>query len=201
MSQITRLLEIRKEMRKRKPKFLAQDVHKKKKIRKRWVRPRGLHSKIRLEKKGYNKRVKPGYRTPLLVRGMVKGINPVVVCSLRDLDTLKPEDGGVIISSTLGQRKKLDLVKACKEKKLYILNLDIKKFETSVQENMKVRKDKKSKLGKKKAVKEKVKISPKSKESVSQDNKISKEQKDSIPEDKEKKEKKAQDKILTQKQQ
>ena len=41
-------LQKRKEIKKKKPKFVRQEIGKQKKITKKWRKPKGLHSKVRL---------------------------------------------------------------------------------------------------------------------------------------------------------
>ena len=49
------LLEFRKKIKAKKPNFIRQDAHKKGEIKKKWRRPKGLQSKMRLHKRGYRK--------------------------------------------------------------------------------------------------------------------------------------------------
>ena len=51
-------------MKKKKPKFIRQDAHKKGRLAKKWRKPKGLQSKMRLCKKGYRKRISKGYKSP-----------------------------------------------------------------------------------------------------------------------------------------
>src|SRR3989338_6427060 len=92
MSSIKQLLEIRKRMKRKKPSFLAQDSHKKVSIRKRWTKPKGWHSKIRLGIKGYRKRVKVGYGSPSKVKFLDKtGLMPVLVYNVDQLLSINKE--------------------------------------------------------------------------------------------------------------
>jgi large subunit ribosomal protein L32e len=187
MTKIATLLEKRKEIKRRQPTFLAQDVHKKSRIRKRWVRPRGLHSKIRLGKRGYRVRVRPGYGSPSLVKGLVGDKVPKLIHSAADLIGLDAEKHGVIISARVGQRKKSILLQKAKDSKLAVLNINYDNFVKKVDEDMKKRRSrKKSKVVKEEKPKEVKKETKKS-------------EKEDKPEDAAKKEKKEQDKILTQK--
>ena len=58
-------LELRKKIKAKKPNFVSQDTHKRKRIRPRWRKPRGWHSKIRLHKIGYRKMVRDRKSTRL----------------------------------------------------------------------------------------------------------------------------------------
>ena len=65
------LLEIRKTLKARKPKFVRKDSNKLKgKTMSKWRKPRGLHNKRRLHKKGHQKNPSVGYRSPKLVRSL-----------------------------------------------------------------------------------------------------------------------------------
>lgn len=45
-------------------KFIRQDAHKKAKLKNLWRKPKGLHNKMRLQKKGYRRLPKVGMGTP-----------------------------------------------------------------------------------------------------------------------------------------
>lgn len=203
---ITRLLEVRKQIKKGKPLFLGQDSHKKKRIRKRWVKPRGLHSKIRLWKRGYRTMVTKGYRSPVLVRGMASGLFPVVVSSVKDLVKVNPVNHGVVISSTVGQKSKLTLLQKAKELRLVVLNAKLDDFTKKVELDLKQRKEKdkqREQTEKEKKKKEEIKKEVK-KEDKKEDKKEEKHTEKTEPSSEENgedsKEKKELDKILTKKQ-
>lgn len=185
-------LKQRKEEKKRKPRFVQQDSHKKDRLKKKWKRPRGLQSKMRLNKRGYRKPVKMGYRAPKSVRGLhPSGLETIRVSTTKDLETLDAKSQGAEISSTVGQRKRLDIIKAAQEKGITILNIKdpaayLKKAEES---QAKKKEAKKKREAKKKAEKSK-------KDSKKESKKEESEGGSDEPKDKEKKE---QDKILTTK--
>ena len=159
MSQIKRLLEFRAAQKKKKPSFFAQGSYKIKRVKKRWIRPKGLHSKMRLHRKGHQVCISKGYKSPSLVRGMISGMVPVVVNTVSQITNLDPSRHGVILSSTSGQKKKTVIVKKAKELGLVLLNVDADKFVKGVEENLslrkKIRKDKEE--GKKEKETEKTK--------------------------------------------
>ena len=62
-------LEHRSVIKKKKPNFIRQDAHKKKRVGTSWRRAKGIQSKVRLNKRGYVKSVSQGYRSPKSVRG------------------------------------------------------------------------------------------------------------------------------------
>ena len=138
------LSEIRKEKKARKPAFVSQDSWKRRLLpRKSWRRPRGLHSKMRLKKRGNPKSPSHGYRSPKAMRALTPfGTQAVVVSSVKGLAIASGKD--VIISSTVGNRKKLEIIKAASEKKLAVLNLNVAEFAGKIAAEMEERKKRKS---------------------------------------------------------
>jgi len=133
--------------------FLRQSSHKKKKLEQKWRRPKGLQSKRRLNHAGHRKNISSGYRNDSSLRGKVNGLIPVIVKNLKDLDNLS-KDNLIIISSTLGQRKKVELVNLCKTKSLKIHNVkDSDKYLESVKKIMSDKKEIRQKLKKEKVAK------------------------------------------------
>ena len=113
-----KLLELRKAMKARKPNFRIQNSNDpKKRFSGRWKRPKGLQSKIRERRKGNPRYIEPGYGSPAAVRGAsAEGLFPVMVSNVSDLAKVGA-DHGVVISSTVGLRKKVEIVKAAVERK------------------------------------------------------------------------------------
>lgn len=188
------LLKVRMEKKKKKPVFRRQEVTKKVKLRNNpsWRKPRGLHSKLRLNKAGHEAKPRKGWGSPKEVRGLHKsGLRFVLVCSFNDLNNLKKEEDGVVISGKVGKRKKLELIKKAEGMGLKILNIrDTKAFAEKVKKEREEAK-KKSEERKTKAEKTKKKAKPK------EEKKEIKEE--ASEEDKKKAEKEEKDKILTKK--
>ena len=135
--------QIRKEKKAGKPAFITQDSWKRGRVSgNSWRRPRGLHSKMRLKKSGNPKSPSQGYRSPKAMRTLTPaGTRAVVVSSVKGLALAEGKD--VIISSTVGNRKKLDIIKAASEKKLAIINLNAEEFVKKIAAAMEERKKKK----------------------------------------------------------
>lgn len=158
MSSIKELLELRKQIKNRKPNFIRQDSHKKKRLGEKWRRPKGLHSKVRLKFRGRAKKVSSGYRNPREVRHMHKsGLKPFIVRSTVDLARLNPEENLLIIASSLGDKKRISILKEAVEKGFAILNFEnpevyIKKIEDRIKLRKELKKGRKE-MGKKKEVK------------------------------------------------
>ncbi|MBI4440356.1 hypothetical protein HY638_05270 [Candidatus Woesearchaeota archaeon] len=143
---------------KKKPEFVRQDIHKRKGLEFKWRSPSGIDSKLRLGMKGHRKRPSPGYGSPRKLRGLLKGgIRGVAVDSISDLDRIEPGKDGAILSSTLGKRKKVDIVKECLSRKIKIINMrDSEGFLKSVDDfiSSKKKESKKEKTAKKEPKKE-----------------------------------------------
>ena len=88
-----------------------------------WRKPKGNDNKMRLQLKGYPPIVKVGYRTPSELRGLhPSGLEPVVVHNRAELESLDPTRHIVYIASTVGLRKRLELIKAARERGLRVAN-------------------------------------------------------------------------------
>ncbi len=104
-------------------KFKRQTVHGYKRLKKKWRKPRGSQSKMRLEKKGKPAIVKVGRRTSRVWRGMhPSGRHEFFVRNLHDLKRANEKTQAIRISSAIGKEKKEEIVKKAKEMKLKVLN-------------------------------------------------------------------------------
>jgi len=178
------LLEIRKKMKERQPDFIRQDAHKKR-LKKRWVKPRGLHSKVRLKHRGHARKVSSGYRTPNAVRGLsTEGLEIKMVYNMSQLEGLDKEKEGVIISSQVGLKNRILLLKKIKEKGINLLNIDIDEYLKRKEEEIQKRKEKRKKKENKKKEERKEEKEDRLEEKLSD-------------EEKKEKEKKEKDKLLT----
>jgi len=185
----------RKAMKAKKPIFRRQDSHKKSRLGSGWRKPKGLHSKVRLCKKGYCRSVSTGYGSPKNVAGLSReGLVKVNIASVNDLNIIDNKIQGVIINSSVGNKKRLDIIKTAKEKNIMILNLkDPEKYAAKIEDAMKKKRQDKDSKKKEKEMKAKEK-EEKKKEKL--EAKIEKEETGEEKKDREKKEK---DKILTSK--
>ena len=125
----SKLLKVKATLKRRQPKFIRQDAHKRS-MKEGWRSPKGLHSKIGDNRKGYRKGLKGGYQTPVAVRGLDKhGMMPTRVDHLPTLAKLDPKHHVIIVASALGGRKKLELIAAAKEKGFKLANASDKSVE------------------------------------------------------------------------
>ena len=193
MTDTKSLLEIRREIKNRKPIFIRQDNPKRMKLNYKWRKPKGIHSKIRHKFKGRRKMPSPGYKSPRKVKDLhSSGVEMVRVSSVLDLDKVK-KGQGIIVSKSTGARKRLDILKKANELKISVLNLNadghIKKIEDILSSKKKARQDKTQ-------VRQSKKEEPKKDEAKKE---AAQEESPEVEESKKDQEKKDKDKILTKK--
>ena len=185
MASIKELLDIRKKMKSKKPDFIRQDIRKKARLKIKWRKPRGLDSKIRRKLNGRAKPVSQGYRSPGKVRGLHQsGLRQFMIRTIKDMDKLSPKEYCLIISSSLGKKKRVEALKKAIEKNFQVVNVNnpedyIKKAEEAI-------------ISRKKAKQEKGKEQKTEKSAK-------KAEEESGKEDKKEMEKKEKDKLLTKK--
>ncbi|MFP4423708.1 MAG: 50S ribosomal protein L32e [Candidatus Woesearchaeota archaeon] len=191
-------LELRKQIKLKKPEFTRQDNHKKPKLGDKWRKPKGLQSKMRLHKRGYKRSPECGWGSPRDCKGLSpEGYKQVIISSLADIESLKEGDGA-IISAKVGTRKKIELVKKIQEKKFPILNLkDPKAFLDSVDKEMK--KKQQEKKAKEKRRKEAEKKAEEKAEKKAEEKEEEKEDLADKLDEHKKKEKEEKDKVITKK--
>ena len=116
-------IKLRKFLKKRKPNFRMTGFGERKCIKDRWRHAKGSDNKIRLSLKGYPKKVRIGYGGPKAARYLhPSGLETVIVNNVHELSKVDPKTQGVYISSTVGKRKKLEIIKKCGELKIRVLN-------------------------------------------------------------------------------
>jgi len=163
------LLTIRNRLKASKPTFRRHDSHKKKRVSASWRRPRGRQSKMRLHTKGYSRARSTGFGSPLAVKALSRtGFTQNVVSNVLDFNILNKANDGVIISRTVGMRRRKELIDFALKNSFIILNIVPEKFNKSFEsvqaaklEHKKViasRKDSKAKQ--KKAAKKEKKATP-----------------------------------------
>ncbi len=126
MSKLTKeeLLEARRKMKDKKPEFIRQDSHKKSEVPTRWRTCRGKHSKMRQHKRGYRKSPTIGYRSPAEVRGLhTTGLKQIIVYAPEDLIMIDRNNEGAVIASSVGLRKRIEIVKKAAAENIMLLNV------------------------------------------------------------------------------
>ena len=143
MKDIKKLLEIRKERKKKQPLFRRQGYGIYKRIPDQWRKPKGRHSKQRHQAAGHAKKVKPGFGTNILVKGLDRtGLVPVVIHSMTHIHLLDKNIHGAIIGGNVGNRKKLVLLGELKKRGVKVLNLK-EGYENKILEQLKKKKEEK----------------------------------------------------------
>ncbi len=107
----------------KKPKFLKQGAGYLKKVKKRWRRPAGRHSKLKVKEKSKGSIPNVGYRSPRKLRGLhPSGFREVLIQNLNDLNKINSKNETGRISSKIGKKKRKVILKKAKELKIKILN-------------------------------------------------------------------------------
>jgi large subunit ribosomal protein L32e len=115
-------VKIRRDRKRKLPKFKRQEYFKSHGLKDGWRRPKGLRSKLRLGIKERGKVPKPGYGSPKDVRGFhSSGKREVFVSCLRDLENIS-KDVVVRLSSTLGLKRKIEITKKVEDAGVRVLN-------------------------------------------------------------------------------
>ena len=103
--------------------FKRDGYGKKRQLSDSWRKPRGQHNKQREQKKAKGALPKPGYGSPIAVRGMhPSGFFEVLVATAKELEGLDPKTQAVRISGTVGDRKRVDLQASAITAGLKVLN-------------------------------------------------------------------------------
>ena len=158
MIQTTTLLELRNNIKDKKPDFIRQDYQRRKRLGRKlkWRKPKGIHSKIRHKFKGRRKMPSPGYKSPRKVKGLhASGLKIVSISSLDGIKNINKEFEGAVISKSIGTKKRLEILKRAKELGISVLNFDIDVQIKNIEELVNSKKKKESKEKKKEEIKEK----------------------------------------------
>src|SRR3989344_1214750 len=124
MSDVQLLLAVRKALKDRKPEFLRQEYGKFKKIKGKWTRPKGHHSKMRERRKGNMSLVNAGWRSPIAVRGVHRnGLIRVMIATPQEVSMVDPKTQGIIISAAVGARKRIAILAAAQQAGISVLNI------------------------------------------------------------------------------
>lgn len=121
-----RIMVIRRKYADKKPTFLRWLWWKFSKFENRlkWKRPRGKDNPGRLRLKGYPPMASAGYGTRSDLRSLhPSGLKPAVIHNIKELELLNPSKHILYISSSLGLKKKLELIEKAKAKGFRIANL------------------------------------------------------------------------------
>ena len=132
-----RLLELRKIMKRKNPKFRRVESWRYKRVKDSWRKARGIDSQTRKKTKSGVKSPSVGYRGPKKVRGLhPSGYEEVRVTSIDDLRGLSNKRHAIKISGKLGTRKRIPLVEYAQNRGFRILNMGISQRELESFESM-----------------------------------------------------------------
>jgi large subunit ribosomal protein L32e len=107
----------------KKPKFLKQGARYLKKVKKRWIRPKGVHSKLKVKEKSKGAIPNVGYRSPRKLRGLhPSGFREVFIQNMNDLEKIDNKKEAGRISSRIGKKKREVIVDRAKQLKIKLLN-------------------------------------------------------------------------------
>jgi large subunit ribosomal protein L32e len=119
----TRSKEIKMVNPRKKPKFLRQGTTYRKSVSKVWRRPRGTHTKLKVMEKNKGFMPNVGYGAPRKTRYLhPSGLREVLIQNLKDLEKIDKEKEAVMISHTIGEKKRKFIVDKANELKIKILN-------------------------------------------------------------------------------
>jgi len=111
------------------------------KKKQKWRKPTGRDNKMREKRKGYPVVVSIGYKKNSGLRGKISKKQAVVVKNVQELEKTKANQ--IAIIGNIGKKKKLEIAKKAKEKKIQIHNLNIKKFLKQMEKRKKSEKEEK----------------------------------------------------------
>ncbi|MBI2499259.1 hypothetical protein HYV88_03390 [Candidatus Woesearchaeota archaeon] len=137
---------------KKKPRFIRQQARIFKKIANTgWRAPKGMHSKLRRKRKGKGLLPSIGYASQRKFRGLSReGLMQVTVSKVSQLKDLTKKHG-IILSRSLGIKKRLELLKKIKELGLNVLNIHkIDDYIKNIEQDREMRKETKKKEEEKK---------------------------------------------------
>lgn len=118
-----KLMKLRKNISKRRPKFKKFESWRLVRIKDHWRRPTGIDNKMRQKRKGWPKSVKIGYSSPKAVRGLhPSGLEEISVFNIGDLTIVDPETQVARIGGSVGRKKRSTIVLEAAKLGIKVLN-------------------------------------------------------------------------------
>jgi len=124
-NEVKRLIRVRVE---KGATFKRDGFGKKRQLSDSWRKPRGQHNKQREQKKAKGALPKPGFGSPVAVRGMhPSGFFEALVAAEKELAGLNPKTHAVRIAATVGGRKRAALQEKAVSAGFRVLNAKVAK--------------------------------------------------------------------------
>jgi large subunit ribosomal protein L32e len=117
------LLEARKKVADRRPRFVRQESWRYDRLAENWRKPKGKDNKMRRQVSGLPRIVKIGYRGPKIARGLhPSGYTDNIVFNVNDLYKLDPKNDAARLAHTVGARKRKEIISQATSMHIKILN-------------------------------------------------------------------------------
>lgn len=114
------------EERNKKPRFIRQQFWQFKKLKDKWRRPRGRHSKQRRHYKYRPPVPRIGYGSPKKVRYLhPSGFKEKMVYNVKDLEGIDASKEAIRIAHTVGKKKRMEIIAKADEMGIRVLNRGI----------------------------------------------------------------------------
>jgi large subunit ribosomal protein L32e len=105
------LLQARKKISDKRPKFVRQESWRYDRLAENWRKPKGKDNKMRKQVSGVPALVKIGYRGPRAARGLhPSGYTDNLVFNVNDLIKLDPKKDAARLGHTVGTRKRKEII-------------------------------------------------------------------------------------------
>jgi len=128
-TEIKRLIQVRVD---KGAVFKRDGYGKKRQLSDSWRKPRGQHNKQREQKNAKGALPKPGFGSPVAVRGMhPSGFFEILISSAKELEGFDPKTHAVRIRATVGERTRTGLQEKARAEGFKVLNARIVKTEPS----------------------------------------------------------------------
>ena len=123
MATVKELLNLRKQIKARKPSFVREESWRYKRVKENWRKPKGIDSHMRKRKKGWPKLVKIGYGGPRAARYLhPSGYYDILVHNVTELGKLDHNKDAARIASGVGKKKRKEIIDKAKTLKIKVLN-------------------------------------------------------------------------------
>src|SRR5919201_932791 len=110
------LLQARKKISDRRPRFVRQESWRYHRLAENWRKPKGKDNKMRKQKSGMPAIVKVGYRGPRAARGLhPSGYRDKVIHNAAELSKLDSKNDAARIGHTVGKKKRIEIVSKAAE--------------------------------------------------------------------------------------